>query len=346
MSLWVDKYKPKSLDQLSYHKQLTKQLKNLAQSENFPHILLHGPSGAGKQTRITAILKELYGPGVEKIKVEQCQFVVNSSRKLMFGIVTSNYHMELNPSDLGIYDRVVIQDIIKNAAQTQQVNANTKHQFKVVVINQADKLTKEAQSALRRTMEKHTKSMRLILCCENLGKIMAPIKSRCLLVRVPRPQVKEITKDLHTIAKTEGFELGDSLATQIATFSERDMRNAILTLERTAIHSGSLANITKPDLLSWQIQLHSIADSILKEQNPALLGRIRKQLFQMLSKCLDPTIIIKEITSCIIKCVDDESLKTDILAAAAYHQHRLHLGAKTIIHLEAFISKVMSIYKR
>ena len=74
---------------------------------------MYGPSGAGKKTRIVATLKELYGPGVEKIKIDARVFQTSSNRKLEFNIVASVYHLEITPSDVGNYDRVVVQDLLK-----------------------------------------------------------------------------------------------------------------------------------------------------------------------------------------------------------------------------------------
>jgi replication factor C subunit 3/5 len=112
-------------------------------------------------------------------------------------------------SDVGMYDRVVIQDILKEIAQTQQVDLNAKQRFKgklnmvgevywiadlpVVIINEADALTRDAQAALRRTMEKYMTNMRLILCASSTSKIIAPIRSRCLLVRVAAPDQPEVS---------------------------------------------------------------------------------------------------------------------------------------------------------
>lgn len=116
---------------------------------------------------------------------------------------------------MGIYDRVVIQEILKEIAQTQQVDLNAKQRFKgaysfswcspgadadaytvrngaVVVINEADSLTRDAQAALRRTMEKYMANMRIILCANSTSKLIAPIKSRCLLVRVAAPTPEEV----------------------------------------------------------------------------------------------------------------------------------------------------------
>jgi replication factor C subunit 3/5 len=138
--------------------------------------LVYGPSGAGKKTRIVATLKELYGPGVEKIKIDARVFQTTSNRKLEFNIVASVYHLEITPSDVGNYDRVVVQDLLKEVAQTQQVDLGAKQRFKVVVINEADHLTRDAQAALRRTMEKYSPNLRLILLANSTSNIIAPIR--------------------------------------------------------------------------------------------------------------------------------------------------------------------------
>lgn len=104
-----------------------------------------------------------------------------------------------------------------------------------MIIDQADELTREAQAALRRTMEKYTSTMRLVLCCNSLSKIIAPVRSRCLLMRVGRPDVPEVVRVLQDIASKEGFQLPETLATGIAEHAERNLRAALLSLESTAV---------------------------------------------------------------------------------------------------------------
>lgn len=345
MSLWADKYKPKNLDQLSYHKDLSTHLKKLANSDNFPHLLFYGPSGAGKKTRITAVLREIYGPGVDKLKVDQRQFVTSSNRKMLFTVVSSNFHLELNPSDLGMYDRVIVQDVIKSIAQTQQIDANAKHQFKVVIIDQADELSKEAQAALRRTMEKYTSSMRLILCCNSLSKIIAPVRSRCLLLRVGRPEEAEIAKVLQHVSSKEGYNLPKELAINIAQHADRNMRAALLSLESTAVKHPDLTSISQPDHLDWEKAIAKIADLIIQEQSPARLLAVRTHFYDLISKCIQPSIILKRLTFYLMERVSDD-LKIKFIEKAACHEHRMRIGKKDIFHLEAFVANIMSIYKR
>ncbi|KAI7857520.1 DNA clamp loader [Circinella umbellata] len=344
MSLWTDKYRPTTLDQLTYHKGLTRQLKQMAASENIPHMLFYGPSGAGKKTRITAILREIFGPGVEKLKVDERQFATTSRKKMVFTIVSSNYHLELNPSDLGMYDRVIVQDVIKGVAQSKQLDANAKHQFKVVIIDQADELTREAQAALRRTMEKHTSTMRLILCCNSLSKIIAPVRSRCLLIRVARPSEREVSTALQTVAQLEKFVLPTQLAQNIAKHTQCNLRASLLALESTAVRRTNLEEVQKPDRVDWELVISKIARMILDEQTPAKLLDIRKELYSLITHCIQPSLVIKNISFELAKSMDDK-MKRIIFEKAAFHEHRMRKGQKHIFHLEAFVASIMHEYK-
>lgn len=200
-------------------------------------MLVYGPSGAGKKTRVMSVLKELYGPGAEKIKINARVFQVSSSKKVEFTIVSSIYHLEITPSDMGNNDRVVIQDLLKEIAQTQQVDVAAKQRFKTVMINEADLLTRDAQSALRRTMEKYSPNLRLILLANTTSNIIAPIKSRTLLIRVAAPSILDISGILEKVARKERVNLPkeqeerDALFSKIGSISQRNLRKALLIFE-------------------------------------------------------------------------------------------------------------------
>ena len=116
MSLWVDKHRPTTLGKLSLHPEVTNKLSALAATDEIPHLLFYGPSGAGKKTRVMALLREIYGGGVEKVKLEHRSFTVSSSKTIEVTTLGSNYHIECNPSDAGNSDRFVIQEVIKEIA--------------------------------------------------------------------------------------------------------------------------------------------------------------------------------------------------------------------------------------
>lgn len=192
MSLWVDKHRPRELAKLDYHKHQAGQLRNLAAQGDFPHLMFYGPSGAGKKTRIMCLLRELYGIGAERLRNETMTFTTPSNRKIEIMTVGSNYHLEVNPSDAGIYDRVVVVDLIKHVAQTHQLDQTGQREFKVIVLSEVDGLTKDAQHALRRTMEKYMATCRIILCVNSTSRVIPAIRSRCFGIRVSAPTIDEI----------------------------------------------------------------------------------------------------------------------------------------------------------
>ncbi|GAA5986462.1 hypothetical protein JCM11641_001008 [Rhodosporidiobolus odoratus] len=360
-SLFVDKHRPKTLAELSYHPQLSKRLQALAQGD-FPHTLFYGPSGAGKKTRIMATLRELFGPGVEKLRIEQRTFLTPTRRKLEVNIVQSNYHIEITPTDVGNYDRSVVQEVLKDIAQTQQVDLNAKKRFKVVVINEADGLSRDAQSALRRTMEKYTSSLRVILCANSTAKIIGPIRSRCLLLRVGAPTEKQIDSVLQTTSKAEEINLPSHVSLLISRISAGNLRRALLSFE--ALHtqdpyfktikpdhsllttgkqgSGDIEAVPRPD---WEKYAAKAAEQILKEQTPEKLLEVRGMFYELLVHCLPAKLILATITKRLLERVDEE-IKGDVAYWAAFYDHRLQQGSKHIFHLEAFAAKIMSIHKQ
>ncbi|CAO1639414.1 unnamed protein product [Sympodiomycopsis kandeliae] len=342
--LLVDKYRPKSLSDLHYHNELSDRLRGLADSDDLPHLLFYGPSGAGKKTRIHALIKELFGPGAHKLKIDQRVFLNPSKRKIDVNIVSSSYHQEITPSDAGGYDRLVIQDVLKEIAQTQQVDLNAKHRFKVVVINEADSLSRDAQSALRRTMEKYMGNLRLILCATSTSKIIAPIRSRCLLIRVPAPDQEQMTEVLNYVAKKEKFHLPDNVAQQIYQDSDGNLRKAVLVLEALRIQSPDLSgpvSIAKPD---WELFTQKMCDGFLSQQTPKKLLDTRNCLYELLVHAIPPRKIIKTMVDYLVTRVDD-TLKPAIVEKAAFYELRVKNGNKAIFHLEAFVAAVMTMIK-
>ncbi|KAL1647354.1 Replication factor C (RF-C) subunit [Diplodia intermedia] len=345
MALLVDKHRPRSLDALTYHHELSERLRALAQSGDFPHLLVYGPSGAGKKTRIVATLKELYGAGVEKIKIDSRVFQTTSNRKLEFNIVTSNYHLEITPSDVGNYDRVVVQDLLKEVAQTQQVDLAAKQRFKVVVVNEADHLTRDAQAALRRTMEKYSPNLRLILLAESTSNIIAPIRSRTLLVRVAAPSEEAIAEALKAAGKKEGWKENEELNKKIARECGRNLRKALLMFEAVHAQNEIVTENTPIPPPDWEALITQIAKEIVEERSPARIMQVRAKLYDLLTHCIPPTTIIKTLTWKLIPHCDDE-LRADVVKWSAFYEHRIKMGSKVIFHLEGFVAKFMRLYER
>ncbi|EKX52843.1 replication factor C subunit 3 [Guillardia theta CCMP2712] len=347
--LWVDKYRPVQLDKLTYNDGLTQQLKRISAKENVQnmcHLLFYGPPGAGKKTRIMALLREIYGPGVEKLKVEIKNFKFKSS-SVDITFITSNYHVEINPSDVGPYrDRDVAQEVIKEIAQSHAPSNSAAVQFKIVLLNEVDKMSRDGQAALRRTMEKYTSACRFVLVCNNASKVIEPLRSRCICLRVPAPRDKEVEEILCNVYRKEvKKELPVEAATKISNMSNRNLRKALLMLESTYVKFGVVDESSQPQLADWEVYVGMIAHNILEDQSPKKLLEIRGQFYELLASCIPPELILQKLALELLRKLDD-SVKVDILQNAAFFEHRLQLGSKPIFHLEAFAAKAMVIYKK
>ncbi|KAH9728639.1 Replication factor C subunit 3 [Citrus sinensis] len=159
--------------------------------QDCPHLLFYGPPGSGKKTLIMALLRQVFGPGAEKA----------GSRNIDLELTTlsSANHVELSPSDAGFQDRYVVQEVIKEMAKNRPIDTKGKRGFKVLVLNEVDKLSREAQHSLRRTMEKYSASCRLILCCNSSSKVTEAIRSRCLNIRINSPTEEQVRGKLYEL---------------------------------------------------------------------------------------------------------------------------------------------------
>lgn len=178
------------------------------------------------------------------MKSEIKEFKATATTTVECVVYQSNYHLEVTPSESERYDRVIVNTLIKELAGSAQLDVieDIRYKFKVIVIHELDKLSREAQSGLRRTMEKYMHNCRIIFNCESLSRVLPPLKSRCVQIRIPGPQNEDIVKVLQNVAKTEDFSLNEEIAKKIAVSSRRNMRRAIMTLQTMQSENKSLAN--------------------------------------------------------------------------------------------------------
>ncbi|GMH29095.1 hypothetical protein Nepgr_030938 [Nepenthes gracilis] len=345
--LWVDKYRPKTLDKALVHEDVAQNLKKLVTEQDCPHLLFYGPPGSGKKTLIMALLRQIFGPAADKVKVENKAWKIDAGTRTIdveLTTLSSTHHVELNPSDAGFQDRYVVQEIIKEMARNRPIDMKGRKGFKVLVLNEVDKLSKEAQHSLRRTMEKYSASCRLILCSNSSSKVTDAVRSRCLNVRINAPTEEQIAKVLEFIAKKEGLQVPPGFYDRVAAKSNRSLRRAILLFETCRVQQYPFTNNQVIPPMDWEEYISEIASDIMSEQSPKRLFQVRGKLYELLSNCIPPEIVLKRLLSDLLRKLDAE-LKHEVCHWAAYYEHRMVLGQKAIFHLEAFVAKFMSIYK-
>jgi len=340
--LWVDRHRPKTFDEMDYHQDLSARLKQLAKSGNQPHMLFVGPSGAGKSTRVHALLREIYGAGVESTKVETRTVAPNPntpSSTIDIQVVVSNYHLSLTPSDVGGKDRAVVMQLIKEVAAHPPLGGHT---FKIVVIDEASSLSSQAQAALRRTMERYMKTCRIILTCDSASKIIPPLRSRCLPVRVGAPTLDQVQAVLMKTAAKEKLNLPPELALKIAQGTGRDVRRAVLMMEVCYTQANSFSKDTPLLPEAWETAVDKVVKKILQEQSPRMAMEVRLSVYELLAACLPPDFIMKELCLRLLASQTDDALKQKTIAAAAHFENTMRQGSKDIFHLEAFVLRFMA----
>ena len=308
--IWIEKYRPRKLDQVVGQDYVIKGLESYVRLKNLPHLMFVGPAGTGKTSAAIALARELYG---DKWR--------------------SNF-IELNASDERGID--VVRNKIKNFARTAPIAVP----FKIIFLDEADSLTPDAQSALRRTMESFSISCRFVLSCNYSNKIIEPIQSRCAVYRFTPIAPTDLIAKLQQIAEKEGVSITETALQAIGYVADGDLRRAVNTLQSTAFIKADIkketvyqmAAVVDPqtikELLKVSIECEltralSLLDSILVEQG------------------FSGTEVITQIHKAVLDLDVADELKVQFINSIGETDFRLSEGANERIQLEALIADFM-----
>jgi replication factor C subunit 3/5 len=349
--LFTDKYYPKSLQDLDYNFELNRELINLAKVKDLPHLMFCGIPGAGKKTRAMLFLRERFGLSVMRVKKKEVSFKY-SNKPIDFQLLYSNYHYQIDPSIHGVYDRSIIQDLVKKIMQLQLgITDMSVGSHKVIVVENADRLTQEAQQSLRRTLELYVKSCRFIFLVNNEGNMIEPLQSRCLKLRVPAPSTSDIRGILENIAITENIQLSDKSLEYLIRYSDKNLNTLINQLQILNLKSPN--RLSDPNGISIQeisdIHAHikMMVDTIFTGTNLSILMTIRQYVYDLLVNCVIPTEIIKLIFEEVLTRIPDSGFKYkyEIIKIAKKYDHTIRLGSKPIYHIEAMVVHLFNMIK-
>ncbi len=308
LSIWTEKYRPTKFDDVFGQDEIVKRVKNLTNSLNLPHMLFAGPAGTGKSTLAIIVAKELFKEYWKE-----------------------NY-LELNASDARGID--VIRQEVKNFARTKSLGSVP---FKIIFLDEADALTREAQQALRRTMENFTSTCRFILSCNYSSKIIDPIQSRCVVFRFRLLEKKEIEKIIKKIAENEKLALDEKATQVLYEGSEGDCRRAINLLQA----SSSISPIITEEIINILLSNAKPKD-IKVVLDYALAGdfpQSREKLLDiMLKESIAGTDIIKLIQKEIWNLDIDPELKVKLTEKTGEIEFRLVEGSDEFIQLESLLA--------
>merc|ERR1712062_157975 len=204
---WVEKYRPNALQELISHEDIIKTIRKFISQDKLPHLLFYGPPGTGKTSTILACAKEIYSPK---------EF--------------NSMLLELNASDdRGI--NVVRGQILSFASTRTIFNKG----YKLVILDEADAMTNDAQNALRRIIEKFTDNVRFCMICNYLSKIIPALQSRCTRFRFGPLNSTQIVPRLQFVADEEKVNMTEDGKKALITLAQGDMRKVLNILQSCAM---------------------------------------------------------------------------------------------------------------
>ena len=309
--IWTEKYRPKQFSDIKGQDDIVNTVRGFVEAKNLPHLLFIGPAGVGKTSLAVVVARELYGENYK------------------------DNTLELNASDERGID--VVRNTIKDFARTRSVNNAP---FKIIYLDEADALTKEAQQALRRTMENYTSSCRFILSCNYASKIIDPIQSRCAVFKFRPLSEEHITGILDEIAQKEGLKVSDAAKQALFEVSHGDVRRlenilqAVATTNKKITEEAvyQMASVAKPAELK-QVLAHAANNDFVKARDLLL-----KTMLEYGMSGLD---VVKQIQSLVWDLDAENNQKLALTRACGEAEFRIVEGSDDFVQLEALLAQFM-----
>ena len=309
--MWSEKYRPKKLQEVVNQKEIIKGISNLIKSPDIPHMLFAGPAGVGKTTTALCIVMELLGDEWRK----------NT--------------LELNASDeRGI--KMVRERVKEFAASIKLAGDKEFGKPKIIILDEADEMTSEAQTALRRIIEDSARTTRFIIICNYLSQIIEPIQSRCVVFRFTRLPKEVVIDHLEMICKQQKVKYEEKALAQIYAATGGDLRHSINIIQAAAgMGSVSVANVAAAMGLSGRAKVGEVL-------RLAMSGRFNDSR----AKLLELTQVDGMSEGDFMRYANDEAYEMrmekpeEFAAIMAEYDYRLTAGAHPEIQLSALLAQL------
>jgi len=312
-SIWIEKHRPKTFEEIRGQEKIVERIKAFVKNKNIPHLMFAGPPGVGKSTLALVTVKTLFGDDWR-----------------------SNF-LELNASDSRGIDTV--RNDVKNFAKVMSINTEIP---KIIFLDEADSLTKEAQQALRRTMETYSNTTRFIFSANYSSKIIEPIQSRCTIFRFKPLGKEDMEQIIEDVSKKENLRVDKKAINALFEISNGDVRRVKNVLQSCAAISENI----KEDLI-YDIVSAAKPKEILDVLNIAIKGDFIKSktllLDTMLKHGLSGIDIIKQIQQEIWKLDIKDEQKLTMIEKCGEIEFRMVEGSDEFVQLESLIASFTNV---
>lgn len=323
-----------------FHKEIFNKLKKIAEDDGMPHVIFYGNPGTGKKTMINLFLEMIFDKSIYKL--DDSKYTVISSGNIENEVIVkqSDHHIIIEPNNNN-FDRYLIQDIVKEYARKYPLCIFEKNRnFKMVQINNLDNLSYYAQTSLRRTIEKYSKTCRFIMWCYSLSKVIEPLRSRCLCIHVPTQSEEDLVQWTFNISSLENVNINLPILSWIVQNSNGNLKDILWKLDLYK-YCGKIQN-------GYQKSLVSLINEITTDGDIQI---IRDYIYKMMITNISSNVIIKDILNIILIKLDNDKYSnsknksSQIIDHASNFEYRLSKGRRDIIHIEAFILNIINVLK-
>ena len=328
-----------------FHKDIFKKLEKISKDDSLPHIIFYGNPGTGKKTLINIFLEMIFDNSIYKLDDSKYTIMSSGNNESEVIIKQSDHHIIIEPNNTN-FDRYLIQEIVKEYAKKYPLCIFEKsRKFKAVQINYLDNLSYYAQTSLRRTIEKYSKTCRFIMWCYSLSKVIEPLRSRCLCIHIPTQTDEQLYKWMYNICCLEKIKIKSSIINSILAESNGNLKSILWKLDLYR-YNNKIYNSYEEGINRIVNEIISIKNNkIINYAYPINIPKIREYIYKMYVTNISLNIIIKDILKNILILNKDINNKqiNDIINSASEFEYRLSKKRRDIIHLEAFVINIIFI---